>query len=46
MVAYERQEVGLEEKRKHANSKAEKLKKLLQDIWFSALHVHLACRTG
>ncbi|KAI9433607.1 hypothetical protein BJY52DRAFT_1231500, partial [Lactarius psammicola] len=27
MAAYEKQEVGLEEKRKHADSKAEKLKK-------------------
>ncbi|KAI9450035.1 SMCs flexible hinge [Lactarius psammicola] len=31
MAAYEKQEVGLEEKRKHADSKAEKLKKSLQD---------------
>ncbi|KAI9444561.1 RecF/RecN/SMC [Lactarius indigo] len=31
MAAYEKQEVGLEEKRKHANSKAKKLKKSLQD---------------
>ncbi|KAH8993877.1 SMCs flexible hinge [Lactarius hatsudake] len=31
MVAFELQEVGLEEKHKHANSKAKKLKKLLQD---------------
>ncbi|KAH9020152.1 SMCs flexible hinge [Lactarius hengduanensis] len=35
MVAYEKQEVGLEEKCKHANSKAKKLKKLLQDVRFS-----------
>jgi len=35
MGAYERQEVGLEEKRKHANSKAKKLKKSLQDVNFS-----------
>jgi structural maintenance of chromosome 4 len=32
MTAYEKQEVGLEEKRKHANSKAKKLKKSLQDV--------------
>jgi len=32
MAAYEKQEVGLEEKRKHANSKAKKLKKSLQDV--------------
>ncbi|KAH9041388.1 RecF/RecN/SMC N terminal domain-containing protein [Lactarius pseudohatsudake] len=31
MAAYEKQEVGLEEKRKHTNSKAKKLKKSLQD---------------
>ncbi|KAI0253228.1 RecF/RecN/SMC N terminal domain-containing protein [Lactifluus subvellereus] len=31
MSAYERQEVGLDEKRKHANSKAKKLKKSLHD---------------
>ncbi|KAH9166583.1 SMCs flexible hinge, partial [Lactarius sanguifluus] len=31
MAAYELQEVGLEEKRKHANSKAERLKTSLQD---------------
>jgi hypothetical protein len=35
MGAYERQEVGLEEKCKHANSKAKKLKKSLQDVNFS-----------
>ena len=34
MAAYEKQEVGLEEKRKHANSKAKKLKKSLQDVNF------------
>ena len=32
MATYEKQEVGLEEKRKHANSKAKKLKKSLQDV--------------
>lgn len=32
MAAYEKQEVGLEEKRKHSNSKAKKLKKSLQDV--------------
>lgn len=32
MAAYEKQEVGLEEKRKHANSKAKKLKKSLHDV--------------
>ena len=42
MAAYERQEVGLEEKRKHANSKAKKLKKSLQDVWFSVPHIRLA----
>ncbi|KAH9953375.1 hypothetical protein BC827DRAFT_1248888 [Russula dissimulans] len=31
MGAYEKQEVGLEEKRKHANGKAKKLRKSLQD---------------
>ncbi|KAN0127918.1 RecF/RecN/SMC N terminal domain containing protein [Lactarius tabidus] len=31
MAVYEKQEVGLEEKRKHSNSKAKKLKKSLQD---------------
>ncbi|KAI9453422.1 hypothetical protein BJY52DRAFT_1189643 [Lactarius psammicola] len=31
MAAYEKQEVGPEEKRKHADSEAEKLKKSLQD---------------
>ena len=41
MAVYEKQEVGLEEKRKHANSKAKKLKKSVQDVWFSALHVCL-----
>ena len=41
MAVYEKQEVGLEEKRKHANSKAKKLKKSVQDVWFSALDVHL-----
>ena len=34
MAVYEKQEVGLEEKRKHANSKAKKLKKSVQDVWF------------
>jgi hypothetical protein len=34
MGTYEKQEVGLEEKRKHANSKAKKLKKSLQDVNF------------
>jgi len=34
MGAYEKQEVGLEEKRKHTNSKAKKLKKSLQDVSF------------
>lgn len=37
MATYEKQEVGLEEKRKHANSKAKKLKKSLQDVKFSVL---------
>jgi len=46
MAAYEKQEVGLEEKRKHANSKAKKLKKSLQDVWFSASCVRLACGGG
>jgi hypothetical protein len=32
MATYEKQEVGLEEKRKHANGKAKKLKKSLQDV--------------
>jgi len=32
MAAYEKQEVGLEEKPKHANSEAKKLKKSLQDV--------------
>jgi hypothetical protein len=32
MASYEKQEVGLEEKRKHANGKAKKLKKSLQDV--------------
>ncbi len=32
MATYEKQEVGLEEKCKHANSKAKKLKKSLQDV--------------
>jgi structural maintenance of chromosome 4 len=32
MGAYEKQEVGLEEKRKHANGKAKKLKKSFQDV--------------
>jgi phage shock protein A len=32
MASYEKQEVGLEEKRKHANSKAKKLKKSLHDV--------------
>jgi len=32
MGAYEKQEVGLEEKCKHANSKAKKLKKSFQDV--------------
>ena len=32
MAVYEKQEVGLEEKRKHANGKAKKLKKSLQDV--------------
>jgi structural maintenance of chromosome 4 len=36
MGTYEKQEVGLEEKRKHANSKAKKLKKSLQDVSFGA----------
>ncbi|KAI0275213.1 RecF/RecN/SMC N terminal domain-containing protein [Gloeopeniophorella convolvens] len=31
MAVYEKQEVGLEEKRKHANGKAKKLRKSLQD---------------
>jgi structural maintenance of chromosome 4 len=34
MAVYEKQEVGLEEKRKHSNSKAKKLKKSLQDVRF------------
>jgi hypothetical protein len=40
MAAYEKQEVGLEEKRKHANSKAKKFKKSLQDV------KHLESRTN
>jgi len=32
MGTYEKQEVGLEEKCKHANSKAKKLKKSFQDV--------------
>jgi len=32
MTAYEKQEVGLEEKCKHASSKAKKLKKSLHDV--------------
>ena len=32
MAVHEKQEVGLEEKRKHANGKAKKLKKSLQDV--------------
>lgn len=32
MGTYEKQEVGLEEKYKHANSKAKKLKKSFQDV--------------
>ena len=32
MAVCEKQEVGLEEKRKHANGKAKKLKKSLQDV--------------
>ena len=32
MGAYEKQEVGLEEKCKHTNSKAKKLKKSFQDV--------------
>ena len=38
MAAYEKQEVGLEEKRKHANTKAKKLKKMLQDVRISTSH--------
>jgi hypothetical protein len=34
MGAYEKQEVGLEEKCKHTKSKAKKLKKSLQDVNF------------
>jgi hypothetical protein len=45
MAVYEKQEVGLEEKRKHANGKAKKLKKTLQDVWFLAPHVRPACLT-
>lgn len=35
MAAYEMREVGLEEKRKHASSKAEQLKKCLQEVCLS-----------
>jgi structural maintenance of chromosome 4 len=43
MAAYEKQEVGLEEKRKHTNSKAKKLKKSLQDVKFaSSLRVNVS----
>ncbi|KAH9029014.1 SMCs flexible hinge [Lactarius pseudohatsudake] len=38
MAAYEKREVGLEEARQRAHRYAEKLKKLLQDVWFSVPH--------
>jgi structural maintenance of chromosome 4 len=41
MAVYEKQEVGLEEKCKHANSKAKKLKKSLQDVSFLAPRVRV-----
>lgn len=34
LAAQEKQQVSLDEKRKHANSKAKKLKKSLQDVSF------------
>ena len=46
MAAYEKQEVGLEEKRKHANSKAKKLKKSLQDVKCSAISCMKCQLTG
>ena len=44
MAAYEKQEVGLEEKRKHANTKAKKLRKTLQDVRTSMPHFRLNTR--
>lgn len=44
MAAYEKQEVGLEEKRKHANTKAKKLRKTLQDVRISMPHFRLNTR--
>lgn len=41
MAVYEKQEVGLEEKRKHANGKAKKLKKSLQDV--KRLQLRMKC---
>ena len=32
LATHEKQEVGLEEKRKHVNAKAKKLKKSLQEV--------------
>jgi ABC-type uncharacterized transport system ATPase subunit len=41
MAAYEKLEVGLEEKCKHTNNKAKKLKKSLQDVSFSVPHLQV-----
>jgi selenocysteine lyase/cysteine desulfurase len=46
MAAYEKQEVGLEEKRKHANGKAKKLKKSLQDVKRLTLYTKHSRLTG
>lgn len=41
LAAHERQQVGLDEKRKHANSKAKKLKKSLQDVSIILMYLSL-----
>ena len=49
LAAHEKQQVGLEERSKHAKSKAKKLKKLVQDVsyilyWSSLIFVTLNYR--
>ena len=42
LAVHEKQEVGLEERRKHASSKAKKLKKSLQDVRLLSLIVSVS----
>lgn len=40
MAKHEKQQVGLEERRKHASSKVKKLKKSIQEVFFSHVLLH------